>query len=96
MDGDYFRVERIGIAGSRASASLAGEDEPVSGLQYLFAATGAARIAGPGFEPVELPMGGMVAVPAASPEFAVEALGEPNPGKLDLIRITPRWPGAKR
>lgn len=96
MDGDYFRVERIGIAGSRASASLAGEDEPISGLQYLFAATGAARIAGPGFEPVELPMGGMVAVPAASPEFAVEALGEPNPGKLDLIRITPRWPGAKR
>jgi mannose-6-phosphate isomerase len=105
MDGDYFRVERIEIAGSRPSASLWGEDEPAPGLQYLFAAAGAGRITGPGLEPVEVPMGGMVAVPAASPEFAVEDLGGPNPvgsnpegsnqGKLDLIRITPRWPGAK-
>jgi mannose-6-phosphate isomerase len=91
MDGDYFRVERVEVAGSRAGASLPGENEPVPGLQYLFAAAGAARIAGPGQEPVELPRGGIVAVPAASPEFAVEDLGE-----LDLIRITPRWPGAKR
>jgi mannose-6-phosphate isomerase len=96
MDGEYFRVERIAVAGSRASASLAGpglpgQDELAPGLQYLFAAAGAARIAGPGFEAVELPMGGMVAVPAASPEFAVEDLGG-----LDLIRITPRWPGASR
>jgi mannose-6-phosphate isomerase len=35
-------------------------------------------------------MGGMVAVPAASPEFVVEDLGG-----LDLMRITPRWPEGK-
>jgi mannose-6-phosphate isomerase len=91
IDGDYFRVERIPVAGGRASASLSGEDEPVPGLQYLFAAAGAARIAGLGFEPVELPKGGIAAVPAASPGFAVE-----DSSDLDLIRITPRWPGAKR
>ncbi|MGP8224964.1 MAG: type I phosphomannose isomerase catalytic subunit [Terracidiphilus sp.] len=91
MDGDYFRVERIAVAGSRASASLPGEDEAAAGLQYLFAAGGAARIVGPGFEPVELSRGGMVGIPAACPEFAVEDLGG-----LELIRIAPRWPGAKR
>jgi mannose-6-phosphate isomerase len=90
MDGDYFRLERIPVSGSRASASLASQDDPAPGLQYLFAAAGAARIAGPGFEPVELPRGGIAAIPAASPEFAVEDSGE-----LELIRITPRWPGAK-
>jgi mannose-6-phosphate isomerase len=90
MDGDYFRVERIAVAGSRASASLPGEDEAVSGLQYLFVAAGAARIFGPGFDAVELPMGGIAAVPAASPEFAVDDLGG-----LDLMRITPRWPDRK-
>jgi mannose-6-phosphate isomerase len=91
MDGDYFCVEQIVMAGSRASASLRGEDESASGLQYLFAADGAARIAGTGFEAVDLPKGGMVAVPAASPEFEVEDLGG-----LKLIRITPRWPEADR
>jgi hypothetical protein len=35
-------------------------------------------------------MGGIVAVPAASPEFAVEDMGS-----LDLMRITPRWPVEK-
>jgi hypothetical protein len=35
-------------------------------------------------------MGGMVAVPAASPEFVVEDLGA-----LELMRITPRWPEGK-
>ena len=40
-----------------------------------------------GFEPVDLPARGIVAVPAASPEFVVEDLGG-----LDLIRITPNWP----
>ena len=88
IDREYFRVERIAVAGSRTSASLADEGEPAPGLQYLFVAGGAARIAGPSFEAVELPMGGMVAVPAASPEFVVEDLGS-----LDLMRITPRWPG---
>jgi mannose-6-phosphate isomerase len=87
MDGAYFRVERIAVAGSRTSDSLWGESEPAPGLQYLFATGGTARIAGSGFEPVELAMGGIVAVPAASPDFAFEDLGG-----LDLIRITPCWP----
>ena len=96
MEGDYFCVERLAVAGSRAGASLprlslAGEAEHDPGLQYLFAAAGAARIAGERFEPLELPMGGMVAVPAASPEFEVE-----DSGGLQLMRITPRWPGTKR
>ena len=42
---------------------------------------------GEGFDPVELPARGIVAVPAASPRFMVEDLGG-----LDLIRITPNWP----
>jgi mannose-6-phosphate isomerase len=96
MEGDYFSVERIEVVGSRASTSLPILDFPrlteqERGLQYLFAAGGAARIAGKHFEPLEVPMGGMVAVPAASPEFAVE-----DRGGLNLIRITPRWPGLNR
>jgi mannose-6-phosphate isomerase len=88
IDVEYFRVERIPVAGSRASASLHGEKEPAQGLAYLFAAAGTGRISGPGFEPVDLPARGVVAVPAASPAFVVEDLGG-----LDLIRITPNWPG---
>jgi mannose-6-phosphate isomerase len=84
-------VERIPVEGSKASAKLVGEGEPAPGLQYLFAAAGAAKITGTGFEAVELPMGGMVAVPAASPEFAVEDLGG-----LQLMRITPCWPKEKQ
>jgi mannose-6-phosphate isomerase len=57
----------------------------------LFVACGLARIAGPSFEALKLPMGGIVAVPAVSPEFVVEDLGS-----LDLMRITPRWPAEKR
>jgi len=93
IDVEYFRVERIPIAGSRSSASLRGEGEPApglarhGGLAYLFAASGAGRIAGTGFEPVDLPARGIVAVPAASPDFNVEDLGA-----LGLIRITPNWP----
>jgi mannose-6-phosphate isomerase len=90
IEGDYFRVERIAVAGSRASASLPGEGEPARGLQYLFVAGGAAKISGPHFDALELPMGGIVAVPAVSPEFAVE-----NLGGLELMRITPRWPEEK-
>jgi mannose-6-phosphate isomerase len=90
MDGEYFRVESINVTGSRTSASLAAENEPASGLQYLFVAGGTARIAGRSFETVELPMGGIVAVPAASPEFVVE-----DAGSLELMRITPRWPAEK-
>jgi mannose-6-phosphate isomerase len=91
MDGEYFRVERIAVAGLRTSASLADESEPAPGLQYLFVAGGAAKIAGPSFEDVMLPMGGIAAVPAASPEFVVEDMGS-----LDLMRITPRWPAEKK
>ena len=91
IEGDYFLVERLAAGGSRASTSLPGENEIDSGLQYLFAAAGAGRISGTGFEPVLLPMGGIVAVPAASQEFVVEDLGS-----LELIRITPRWPEAGR
>jgi mannose-6-phosphate isomerase len=87
VDAEYFRVERLPVAGTRSSSSLAGEGEPVAGLSYLFAAAGTGRIAGPDFEPVELPARGIMAVPATSPAFAVE-----NLGGLDLIRITPNWP----
>jgi mannose-6-phosphate isomerase len=61
--------------------------ESAAGLSYLFAAAGAARITGQGFEPVDLPARGIVAVPAASPAFQVE-----DAGGLDLIRIAPNWP----
>lgn len=92
MDGEYFRVERIHVAGSRSSASLngsalPGEAKQALGLQYLFAAAGTVRISGTGFDAFDLPRGGMAAVPAASPEFVLEDLGG-----LNLIRITPRWP----
>jgi len=87
VEGDYFRVERIPVAGKRTSATLPGKDEREAGLAYLFVARGSAGIAATGFEAVKLPMGAIAAVPAASPEFAVEDLGS-----LELIRITPRWP----
>jgi len=91
VDVEYFRVERIAIEGKRTSADLRGYDEPAQGLAYLFAAAGSARIAGAGFEAVELPPRGVVAIPASSPAFTVEDLGG-----LDLIRIAPNWPGRKK
>jgi mannose-6-phosphate isomerase len=87
IDMEYFCVERIPVSGSRSSASLPVEGRPAQGLAYLFAAAGAARIVGPGFEPVELLARGIAAIPAASPAFTVEDLGN-----LDLIRIAPNWP----
>jgi len=87
LDEDYFRVERIPVSGSRASTTLAGEGEPRKGLAYLFAAAGAGRIAGPGFDDVLLPPRGIVAVPALAPAFTLEDLGG-----LDLLRIAPNWP----
>jgi mannose-6-phosphate isomerase len=93
VDEKYFRVERIPVDVSRTDASLAGEAAGAGnadrGLAYLFAASGSGRICSPckSFEPVDLPARGMVAIPAASPEFAIEDLGG-----LDLIRITPNWP----
>lgn len=91
IDVDYFRVERIPVAGSRASSTLPDAAEPAQNLAYLFAAAGQARIAGPDFEPVHLPQRGVVAVPAASPAFTVEDLGG-----LNLIRIAANWPAGQR
>lgn len=90
IDVDYFRVERIPVPGSRASATLAASDEPAPGLAYLFAAAGTARLTGPGFDPIELPPRGLACLPAAAPEFTLE-----DAGGLDLIRVSPRWPGAR-
>jgi mannose-6-phosphate isomerase len=88
VEAEYFCVERIAVKKVRASATLRGEREPAKGLSYLFAAEGIGRIVGPAFDAVELPTRGIVAVPAASPEFTVE-----DSGGLELIRISPRWPG---
>lgn len=90
IDAEYFRVERIPVNGRRDGASLAGTSslsQAAPGLAYLFAAAGAGRVTGNGFDAVDLPARGIVAVPAASPGFTVEDLGG-----LDLIRITPNWP----
>ena len=85
IDVEYFRLERIPVAGSRTSESLRGAGP--RGLAWLFATEGTGRITGPGFEPVDLPARAIVGVPATSPEFVLEDLGG-----LDLIRITPNWP----
>jgi mannose-6-phosphate isomerase len=90
VDVEYFCVERIPVAGSRSSATLPSPDETASGLSYLFAAAGSARLSGDGFDSVDLPARGIVAIPAASPDFTVYDLGD-----LDLIRISPRWPAAQ-
>ncbi len=90
IDVEYFRMERIPASGSRTSESLCGAQEK-RGLAYLFAAAGAGRLAGAGFEPVDLPSRGIVAVPAASPEFVLEDVSGASES-LDLIRITPNWP----
>jgi mannose-6-phosphate isomerase len=82
---EYFRVERVPVKGTITSACLGHEGVP--GLAWLFAASGAGRLSGSGFDPVELPTRGIVGVPAVSPEFVLEDLGG-----LDLIRITPNWP----
>jgi mannose-6-phosphate isomerase len=97
IDEDYFRMERIPVNGMITSESLRGAGGKL-GLAYLFASSGSARISGTAssdakFEPVDLPPRGIVAVPAASPEFILEAAaGTGNP--LELIRITPNWPAA--
>jgi mannose-6-phosphate isomerase len=88
IDVEYFRVERIGVKGSRQSAELPGSDEAPASLSYLFTAGGWGALIGSGFKPLKLLPGSIIAVPAAAPPFTLEALGE-----LDLIRISPRWPG---
>ena len=93
LDAEYFRIERVPVDGSRTSESLRGASGERS-LSYLFAAAGAGRISGEGFAPVDLPARGIVAVPAAAPEFSVDDAGDAE-GTLDLIRITPNWPGRR-
>lgn len=88
IEENYFRVERIPVATSRASSTLPGSEEVDPGLSYLFAAAGSGRITSPSFSQIDVPPRGIVAVPASSPLFAVQDLGD-----LDLILITPRWPG---
>ncbi len=88
IDEDYFCVERIQVETSRSSETLPGGRESIPGLSYLFAAAGKGRLASTGFEPVDLPERGVVAVPASSPIYAIQDLGG-----LDLLRISPRWPG---
>jgi mannose-6-phosphate isomerase len=88
LDVEYFRVERVPVKGTRTSESLRGGGK--RGLAWLFAAAGSGRLSGEGFASVDLPARGIVGVPAASPEFVLEDLGG-----LDLIRITPNWPGTK-
>jgi mannose-6-phosphate isomerase len=89
IDVEYFRIERIAVEKSRPSSTLRRDGEPQSGLSYLFAADGAARLVSDAFAPIEIPARNIVVVPAASPEFTVE-----NSGDLDLIRIIPCWPEA--
>ena len=85
IDVEYFHVERVPIHEKITAEALSGSDKP--GLTYLFAASGAGRVEGQGFEPVELPVHGVVAIPATSPAFTVTDLGG-----LELVRITPNWP----
>jgi len=90
---DYFCVEKIAIHGVRTGSSMPDADEVDAGLAYLFAAGGSGRISATvsgDFEPFELPKCSIVAVPAAAPDWQIEDLGG-----LELIRISPRWPGAK-
>jgi len=87
IDQGYFCVERIPVRFSRSSATLPSPDESAPGLAYLFAASGSARITSPSFGEIELAPRGIVAVPASSPVFAVQDIGD-----LDLMRISPRWP----
>jgi mannose-6-phosphate isomerase len=87
IDVEYFRVDRLPILGFRSSETLPSHREPARGLSYLFAAAGTGRVDGEGFEPVDLPARGIIAVPASAPAFMVEDLGG-----LDLIRIAPNQP----
>jgi mannose-6-phosphate isomerase len=104
IDSAYFRVERVPVQGSRTSQELCGQElhgqelhgqglrdaDQKRGLAWLFAADGAGRLSGAGFDALDLPARGIVGVPAASPDFVLEDLGG-----LELIRITPNWPSAR-
>jgi len=86
IDVEYFRVERVRVAGAIAAAALGGQP---AGLSYLFAAAGAGRIEGEGFEAVDLPARSIAAIPATASNFVVRDMGG-----LELIRLVPSWPRA--
>jgi mannose-6-phosphate isomerase len=88
IDVDYFRVERIPVPRTIAGELLHQPGSPAPCLTYLFSAAGNARITGHDFPAVDLPPSAVVCIPAVAPSFVVE-----NLGNLDLIRITPNWPG---
>jgi mannose-6-phosphate isomerase len=89
IDSDYFRVERISVSGSIDGDHLRGLAQTKACLTYLFAAKGAGRIIGLDFPHVDLLASNVVCIPASAPPFTVE-----DNGDLDLIRITPNWPGS--
>lgn len=88
VDSPYFSVERIPVDVSRSSTSLRRSNESSAGLAYLFAAAGGGRLSSASFGAVDLQAGGIIAVPASSPVFAIQDMGG-----LDLILITARTPG---
>jgi mannose-6-phosphate isomerase len=91
LDAEYFQIVRVLVLGSRKSEGLrTGRSDSQPKLAYLFAAEGAGRIVGDGFDAIDMPARSIVAVPASAPEFVVE-----DCGGLELIRIAPKWPGKR-
>jgi mannose-6-phosphate isomerase len=94
VEGAYFSVEQMDIAGGRSGSSMRSRDESGPGLTYLFAAKGSGRISAmdpTSFASVDLPGSGLVAIPASTPAWQIEDLGD-----LELIRVTPRFTDAFR
>lgn len=92
IDGAYFEVERVRLEEARTGDSLRKPGEE-SALTYLFAAEGAGKIrpiGGVGFDVVELPKCGVVAVPATAKEWEIA----PAAGELEVIRIVTKFPKA--
>ncbi len=93
IDQAYFRVEKMLVDKVRNGVSMSLSEEPAPGLAYLFAAAGRGHISPVhrgDFEPLELPGGSVIAVPATSPDWQIA-----DGGGLELIRITPRWPTSR-
>ena len=90
IDTEYFRVEKIKVRGRRESSSLPSPSGSKlrPGLSYFFAASGTGRISSNAFDTLDLPARAIAAIPATAPDFVIE-----DAGKLDLIRISPNWPG---
>ena len=67
---------------------VVGVDGSASSREALLWAARQARLTG---ADIDLPPRGIVAVPAASPEFVLEDASETGE-RLEVIRITPNWP----